>query len=93
MNARGGGSNLKENVLETKWMTLSKMSKKVSDLEKQNKQLKESSICEKCGGGSNAGIEPGSVSRTLGNEGLPKVPEKFTMTGHRDKITKLQIHP
>jgi platelet-activating factor acetylhydrolase IB subunit alpha len=33
MNARGG-SNLKENVLENKWMTLSKLSKKVSDLEK-----------------------------------------------------------
>jgi hypothetical protein len=33
MNSRGG-SNLKENVLETKWITLSKMSKKVSDLEK-----------------------------------------------------------
>ena len=26
-------------------------------------------------------------------DGLPKVPEKFTLQGHRTKITKVAIHP
>jgi platelet-activating factor acetylhydrolase IB subunit alpha len=67
--------------------------KENTELKKQNKQLKESLICEKCGGGGQNGGETGPGNKTLGNEGLPKVPEKYTLLGHREKITKLQIHP
>ena len=27
------------------------------------------------------------------NEGLPRQPEKYTLTGHRSRITKVAIHP
>lgn len=69
------------------------MAKEKQELEKQNKQLRESQICEKCGGGGQNGVEAGPGKKAMGNEGLPQAPEKYTLTGHREKITKLQIHP
>ena len=62
------------------------------ELEKQNKQLRENAICEKCGG-RQENDDGGIIPKQIGGEGLPKVPEKFTLTGHREKITKLQLHP
>ena len=29
----------------------------------------------------------------MGGEGLPKVPERFILSGHRNRITKVLIHP
>lgn len=80
-----------KDILEKKWTSLVKLKKQVIELEKQNKQLKDSIICEKCGGG--AGSEMGSNKSSVLNDGLPKQPEKFTLQGHKDRITKVAIHP
>ena len=81
-----------KDILENKWTAVVKMKRQVMELEKQNKQLRESSLCEKCGGGGLLD-DGGIIQKQMGGEGLPKVPEKFTLTGHREKITKLQLHP
>ncbi len=57
-----------KDILENKWITVVRYSmfgdtfrlkKQNIELEKQNKQLKESALCERCGGGTmaNAGGE------------------------------------
>lgn len=50
INTRGTGSSMKD-ILENKWTAVVKMKRQVMELEKQNKQLRESAICERCGGG------------------------------------------
>lgn len=61
------------------------------ELEKQVKMLKESMICEKCGG--SAGLGAGSDKGSQVVEGLPRQPEKFTFMGHKLRITKVTLHP
>ena len=61
------------------------------ELEKQNQQLTDNSVCEKCemleatlgtsGGGKNIG------------DGLPREPSKYVLSGHRARVTKLALHP
>lgn len=47
-------------------------------------------MCEKCGEGQ--GISSGDRQSQV-TEGLPRQPEKFTLQGHRSRITKVAIHP
>lgn len=47
----GSGPGIKD-ILENKWTTVVRLKKQVMELEKQVKQLKESQICERCGGGA-----------------------------------------
>ena len=58
------------------------------DLEKQVKQHKESSVCERC---ENANDGLGALAKV--GDGLPREPEKYRLSGHRGKITKVAIHP
>lgn len=69
-------------MLEKKWSSLAKLKKQVMELEKQNKQLKESQICERCGGSSGLSQGGGIVSSTIG-DGLPRQPEKHCLLGHQ----------
>jgi len=48
-------------------------------------------ICEKCGGGTGTDTSGGKTG--VLNDGLPKQPEKFTLLGHRERITKVALHP
>ena len=79
---------IKSDLLEKKWISLARLKKQVMDLEKQVKQLKESSTCERCE----------AMPDTLGGlskmgDGLPREPEKYSLPGHRGKVTKVVIHP
>lgn len=49
--ASSSSASSKKDILENKWTTVVKLKKQVMELEKQNKQLKDNSICERCGGG------------------------------------------
>jgi platelet-activating factor acetylhydrolase IB subunit alpha len=58
------------------------------DLEKQLKQMKESSTCERC---ESMPDSLGGLSKM--GDGLPREPEKYSLPGHRGKVTKVVIHP
>ena len=55
------------------------------------KQFKENTVCERCADLDN--VLGGGVSGKGLGDGLPRQPEKYTLTGHRGKVTKLAIHP
>ena len=82
-----------KDILENKWTTVVKLKKQVMELEKQVKQLKESAFCQNCANGSGNGFGLDGKGLAMVGEGLPKVPEKHSLVGHREKITKVQIHP
>ena len=51
-------------------------------------------MCERCGGG--AGSIQGGIASSSGGQvgdGLPRQPEKYTLLGHRQRITKVALHP
>lgn len=60
------------------------------DLEKQIKILKEESICERCEGTK---ALDSVLGKSTTGDNLPREPAKYTMQGHRAKITKVAIHP
>lgn len=84
-------SETKKDLLEKKWTSVVRLKKQVMELEKLNKQLKEESVCAKCEALTEMGAAMG-LSKVQG-DGLPREPEKYTLQGHRGKITKLVIHP
>ena len=61
------------------------------ELEKLNKQLKEEAVCARCEALNEMGANMG-LGKAQG-DGLPREPEKYTLQGHRGKITKLVLHP
>ncbi len=73
-----------KDILEKKWTSLAKMKKQIWDLEKTVKQLKENS--------SQSSVDTRVDQYKLG-DGLPKEPEKYSMPGHRAKVTKVAMHP
>lgn len=85
----GVGTKMKD-ILEKKWTSIVKLTKQKMDLEKQIKFLKEEATCERCEGMQ-------SLDSVFGKSGLsealPREPAKFTMQGHRGKITKIIAHP
>lgn len=76
-------------LLEKKWTSVVRLKKQVLDLEKQNKQLKESQICERCEGMGDLS----SNKKSVFGEGLPREPERYSLQGHRSKVTKVALHP
>ncbi len=81
---------MKRDLLEKKWTSVVRLKKQVMELEKQIKQLKEDAV--------NASLEGMSQLSSFGNksytgDGLPREPAKYTLQGHRSKITKLVVHP
>lgn len=49
-----GASSLHKDILERKWTSIAKLKRELDEMTKQNKLLKEQSMCEKCGGGMSA---------------------------------------
>ena len=67
------------NILETKWKSLARLKRQVLALEDQIKRYKEEN-------------DTGAIMGAQ-KEGLPKQPEKFVLTGHKNKVTKVAFHP
>lgn len=65
-----------KDLLEKKWTSVVRLKKQVMELEKQNKQLKESQICERCEGRN---VLTGGTSKSLFGEGLPREPERYRL--------------
>jgi hypothetical protein len=63
-----------KDILERKWTSIAKLKKEVDELSKNNKMLKEQSLCERCGGLPSAGlaITDSSKSAAMIGEGLPR---------------------
>jgi len=60
------------------------------ELEKSVKQFKENTVCERCadldsvlGTGTGKGM----------GDGMPREPQKYVLTGHRARVTKVAMHP
>ena len=60
------------------------------ELENAVKQFKEITVCERCADLDN--VLGGGIGKGMG-DGLPREPQKYTLTGHRARVTKLAIHP
>jgi len=69
----------KSGLLEKKWTSVIRLQKKVMDLETQVSQLKEEIVSK-------------PVDK-LKNGAIPRPPEIFTLSGHRDNITAVKFHP
>lgn len=84
-------SDFKKDLLEKKWTSVVRLKKQVMELEKLNKQLREESVCARCEALGEMGGAMGHGK--IQGDGLPREPEKYTLQGHRGKITKVVIHP
>jgi len=70
----------KTGLLEGKWTSVLRLSKKVIDLETKIKQLEEE-----------MGSKPNR--RDKNTEGIPRAPELHTLSGHRDDVHAVKFHP
>ena len=74
------------NLLEKKWSSVVRLQQKVLNLQNEVEQLKEEMVFY--GPGKKLGD-----SNTKRLEGLPRVPAKFCLNGHRESVTALSFHP
>lgn len=77
----GGGDQL-----EKKWGTVVRLQQKVMSLQNELNSLKED--MQNYGPGKKL-----SDANARKLEGVPKVPERFCLVGHRDPVTHLAFHP
>ncbi len=88
----------KTKVLDKKWNTILLMQKKINDLELELKSVKEEVEFSKVNGisyGNKQNIDiqmVGYINLCL-LQGLPKLPEKKTLSGHRQPVTCVTFHP
>ncbi|KAF9364572.1 protein with putative role during mitosis [Mortierella sp. NVP85] len=68
-------------LLEKKWTSVIRLQKKIMDLEKQNTAMQEEL--------SNAPVR--KVTSSV--DWIPRPPERWTLSGHRDPITRVVFHP
>jgi platelet-activating factor acetylhydrolase IB subunit alpha len=73
-------------LLEKKWSSVVRLQQKVLNLQNEVEQLKEEMVFY--GPGKKLGD-----SNTKRVEGLPRVPAKFCLNGHRESVTALSFHP
>lgn len=71
----------KKDLLEKKWTSVIRLQKKVLDLEAKVAQLEEELANH--GGAAKRGKE----------DALPRAPEKFSLSGHRNSINSVKFHP
>jgi len=70
----------KAGLLEKKWTSIIRLQKKAMELETKVTQLQEEN-----------GNRPGN--KRLVGENLPRPPEQYTLSGHRDNISSVKFHP
>ncbi|KAL6080659.1 Lissencephaly-1 [Balamuthia mandrillaris] len=70
-------------LLEKKWTSVLRLQRKIMELEDKCKQLEEE---VRNNGGS-------SSNPKKNDQGIPRPPEKFTLTGHRNNINAIRFHP
>ena len=73
-------------LLEKKWSSVVRLQQKVINLQNEVEQLKAEMTLYGPGKKLND-------SHTRRLDGLPRVPAKFTLTGHRESVTSLSFHP
>ena len=59
------------------------------ELEKSVKQFKENTVCDRC---ADLDSVLGTGGKGMG-DGMPREPQKYVLTGHRARVTKVAIHP
>jgi len=72
----------KKDLLEKKWTSVIRLQKKVLDLEAKVAQLEEE-LSNHGGGAAKRGKE----------DAIPRAPEKYTLSGHRNSIHAVRFHP
>lgn len=85
-------SVLTKDLLEKKWTSVVRLKKQVMDLEKHIKQLQQNTVCERC----DAFADLAGAAKSKGGapaDCLPREPAKYTLAGHRAKVTKVALHP
>lgn len=73
-------------LLEKKWSSVVRLQQKVINLQNEVEQMKEEMSIY----GPGKKLSDSNARRL---EGLPKVPAKFVLTGHRESVTSLSFHP
>lgn len=73
-------------LLEKKWSSVVRLQQKVLNLQSEVEQMKEEMAFY--GPGKKLGD-----SNTKRTEGLPRVPAKFCLNGHRESVTAVSFHP
>lgn len=73
-------------LLEKKWSSVVRLQQKVMNLQSELEQLKEEMTLY----GPGKKLNDTNAKRL---EGLPKVPAKFVLIGHRESVTALAFHP
>lgn len=73
-------------LLEKKWSSVVRLQQKVLNLQNEVEQLKEEMVFY----GPGKKLSDSNARRL---EGLPRVPAKFCLTGHRESVTALSYHP
>ena len=80
---------MKRDLLEKKWTSVVRLKKQTIELEKQIKQLREEAANMTFDG---VQLSAFSGGKQIG-DGLPREPAKYTLHGHKSKITKIIVHP
>ena len=83
-------SSMKTDLLEKKWTSVVRLKKQTIELEKQIKQLKDDLENSRFDGMAQLSAFGGG--KQIG-DGLPREPAKYTLHGHKSKITKIIVHP
>ena len=73
-------------LLEKKWSSVVRLQQKVINLQNEVQQLKE----EMSFYGPGKKLSDSNAKRM---EGLPRVPAKYSLAGHRESVTALSFHP
>lgn len=74
-------------LLEKKWTSVIRLQKKVGSLHFLASLWQISELESKM-----SQMEEGKHKKT-GGDGLPRLPEKFTLSGHRNHVTSVKFHP
>lgn len=74
------------NILERKWVTIPRLQKKITELEKENEKLKEELK-------SVSHMKKTTANKEEMDNMFPKAPESHKFTGHKGSVNKVAIHP
>ncbi|KAL4431820.1 hypothetical protein ABPG74_015260 [Tetrahymena malaccensis] len=106
-NKQGKTSTANTDILEKKWVSITRLQKKVMELESENQRLQEENNILKrkrpgviLSNGNDSSNNGQILAGNGGNEShdqdqsfIPKEPAKFVMQGHRSQVTQVAFHP